>query len=156
MLSLDTGHERDYSEGAAYRDYFATDELMFAVPEARPASGEQGRGAGPAVRARTPTSRWRSRRRYLDKHPLHHDRVGEVSLVVLTDRSGANRVYETRGRRFDAWDRDRALVDAAGVAWTLREDRLESSAGDVLERLPAHRAFWFGWYSAYPDTRLVK
>ena len=33
VLSLETGHERDYSEGAAYRDYFATDELMFAVPE---------------------------------------------------------------------------------------------------------------------------
>jgi len=32
VLSLDTGHRRDYSEGAAYRDYFATDELMFIVP----------------------------------------------------------------------------------------------------------------------------
>ena len=32
VLSLDTGHVRDYSEGEAYRQYFATDELMFAVP----------------------------------------------------------------------------------------------------------------------------
>ena len=32
VLSLDTGHRRDYSEGAAYRDYFATDRLMFSVP----------------------------------------------------------------------------------------------------------------------------
>jgi len=32
VLSLDTGYGRDYSEGAAYRDYFATDELMFSVP----------------------------------------------------------------------------------------------------------------------------
>ena len=31
VLSLDTGHERDYREGAAYRDYFSTDDLMFAV-----------------------------------------------------------------------------------------------------------------------------
>lgn len=28
-----TGHARDYREGVAYRDYFATDELMFGVPE---------------------------------------------------------------------------------------------------------------------------
>ena len=32
VLSLDTGHERDYREGAAYRDYFSTDDLMFQVP----------------------------------------------------------------------------------------------------------------------------
>ncbi len=31
VLSLETRHKRDYSEGAAYRDYFATDELMFEV-----------------------------------------------------------------------------------------------------------------------------
>ena len=32
VLSLDTGYERNYAEGAAYRDYFATDRLMFEVP----------------------------------------------------------------------------------------------------------------------------
>ncbi|MEL7266777.1 MAG: DUF3179 domain-containing (seleno)protein, partial [Planctomycetota bacterium] len=32
VLSLNTGHERDYGEGVAYRDYFATDDLMFDVP----------------------------------------------------------------------------------------------------------------------------
>ena len=31
VLSLDTGHRRDYSEGVAYRHYFSTDELMFPV-----------------------------------------------------------------------------------------------------------------------------
>ena len=28
-------------------------------------------------------------------------------------------------------------------------------SGRKLRRLPAHRAFWFGWHAAYPDTRLV-
>ena len=32
VLSLETGADRDYGEGVAYRDYFATDELMFTVP----------------------------------------------------------------------------------------------------------------------------
>jgi len=32
VLSLETGHERDYSEGAAYRDYFSNDTLYFQVP----------------------------------------------------------------------------------------------------------------------------
>ena len=33
VLSLKTGHSRDYSEGQAYREYFATDDLMFNVPK---------------------------------------------------------------------------------------------------------------------------
>ena len=33
VLSLETGHERNYDEGAAYRDYFAKDKLMFNVPK---------------------------------------------------------------------------------------------------------------------------
>ena len=33
VLSLNTGHERDYGEGVAYRDYFATDDLMFQVSQ---------------------------------------------------------------------------------------------------------------------------
>jgi hypothetical protein len=33
VLSINTGHDRDYSEGAAYREYFETDRLMFRVPK---------------------------------------------------------------------------------------------------------------------------
>ena len=32
VLSLDTGHRRNYGEGVAYQQYFATDELMFGIP----------------------------------------------------------------------------------------------------------------------------
>ena len=28
--------------------------------------------------------------------------------------------------------------------------------GRVLHRIPAQRAFWFGWYAAFPHTRLVQ
>ena len=35
------------------------------------------------------------------------------------------------------------------------EEKLTSDDGRVLYRLPAHKAFWFGWYSAYSHTRLV-
>ena len=79
-----------------------------------------------------------------------------VAFVVLTDRSGAHRVYETGSLTFVSWDDDRVAVDDKGVRWTLREEALTSSEGAKLSRLPAHRAFWFGWYAAYPETRLVR
>ncbi len=153
VLSLDTGHDRDYDEGVAYRDYFATDELMFTVPELDRRLRNKAEILALLLDPEKPLA---ISAKYLDEHRLYQDQSGAVAFVVLTDRSGANRAYETRDLRFQSWDDDRTAVDENGVEWTLHEDRLESAAGDVLARLPAHRAFWFGWYAAYPDTRLVR
>ena len=155
VLSLDTGHRRDYSEGAAYRDYFATDRLMFTVPtrdDRLPNKAEvlalrtaQAQGEALAVSAD-----------FLSAHPVYHGRIGSVRFVVLTDASGANRVYESEGVKFVSWDDAAAARDSGGGIWQVDEAALTSSAGQALKRLPAHRAFWFGWHAAYPGTRLVK
>ncbi|MEM1176677.1 MAG: DUF3179 domain-containing protein [Pseudomonadota bacterium] len=152
VLSLDTGHRRDYGEGVAYQEYFATDELMFntALVDQRLANKAEVLGLVFADGEPLAISA-----RHAAEEPLLHETVGERELVVVTDRSGAMRAYETRGRRFVAWDQDRGLVDADGVEWTLSEDRLTSDAGQRLARLPSHSAFWFGWYGAYPNTRLL-
>lgn len=154
VLSLDTGYRRDYSEGAAYREYFATDELMFGVPklDRRLKNKDEVLGLLLGVADSTPLA---LASKYLQEHPVYHDTVGKQDVVVLTDQSGAHRVYESEGVRFTEWDRDSTVVDSEGGRWTLNEVRLESTDGRVRNRLPAHRAFWFGWYAAYPHTRLV-
>lgn len=45
---------------------------------------------------------------------------------------------------------------AAFACAKVGEDALSGSEGRTLKRLPAHRAFWFCWYAAYPETRLVE
>ena len=55
-----------------------------------------------------------------------------------------------------SWDGDARARDGAGQTWQVTEDGLLGPGGAALKRLPAHRAFWFGWYAAYPATRLVK
>lgn len=155
VLSLDTGFERDYSEGAAYRDYFATDELMFTVPEL----DRRLKNKDEVLALRFdehPEQPLAISAKFLLRHDLYHDQIGGIRFVVLTDRSGANRVYQAPAVELERWDRDRTAVDAGGAVWTVHEDRLESAAGEIRERLPAHRAFWFGWYAAYPHTRLVR
>ena len=155
VLSLDTGHQRDYSEGAAYSDYFGTQRLMFTVPrhDARlPNKAEvlalrlpQARGETLAIAAD-----------FLATRPVYQDRVGSVNMVVLTDASGANRVYESRELAFTSWDNAATVRDSLGRTWRMDESRLSGPNGETLNRLPAHRAFWFGWHAAFPDTRLVK
>ncbi len=154
VLSLDTGHRRDYAEGAAYRRYFATDELMFSVPKLDQRLKNKDQVLGIQV-SEHPDQPLAIAVAYLAEKPLYHDQIGELPFVVLTDNSGAARVYESAGLRFASWDRDHTAVDESGTSWTLHEDRLATADGRLLPRLPAHRAFWFGWYSAYSHTRLV-
>jgi hypothetical protein len=155
VLSLDTGHQRDYSEGAAYRDYFATDELMFGVPKLDRRLANKAEVLA-LVFPEQPGEALAIAQEFLLAHPLHHDRIGDLDFVVVTDPSGANRVYDTNGLSFAAFDGDRTLTAADGGAWILTEDALEAADGRRLARLPSQRAFWFGWYAAYPQTRLVR
>jgi len=92
---------------------------------------------------------------FLRAHPVHHEHLGGSAIVIVTDASGANRVYASTGVRFDRYDGDRTLTGADGRTWQLHEDALRSDER-ALPRMPAHRAFWFGWHAAFPHTRLVK
>jgi hypothetical protein len=155
VLSLETGHRRDYSEGAAYRDYFASDQLMFGVPKLDPRLPNKAEVLALRTSGK-PAEQLAIAADYLAAHRVYHDRLGGRALVVLTDGSGANRVYESAGHRFVDWDGIVSVRDNAGRTWQLTEDKLTGPGGAALKRLPAHRAFWFGWYAAYPSTRLVK
>ena len=154
VLSLDTGHRRDYGEGVAYRDYFATDDLMFSIATQDdrlnnkdevlalvfPEHGKQTMAIAAG---------------FLANNPVYRDSLAGLDFVVLTDLSGANRVYAADDIDIVEFDGKATATDSAGRPWQLHEDRL--THGDLeLARLPAHRAFWFGWHAAYPDTVLIK
>lgn len=158
VLSLDTGHERDYREGRAYRDYFSNDRLMFQVPGSdkrlknkaevlaillSPDSTEEEEEAL-AISARL-----------LEKNPVFATELAGRSLAVVTTPAGANRVYDAGDRRFERLLGDDEIVDDGGNIWKVTERALVF--GDVrLARIPAHRAFWFGWHAQFPETRLIK
>ncbi len=155
VLSPKTGYQRDYGEGVAYKDYFATDKLMFNVP--RTDSRLRNKTEVLVLRlqseAKDPLAISAD---FLLAHPVYHDKAGGMDFVVLTDPSGANRVYETRGRRFVSWDGKDHATDQKGQTWTVGEAELSLPQGSVLKRMPSHRAFWFGWFAVYPRTRLVR
>jgi hypothetical protein len=160
VLSLDTGHRRNYAEGAAYRSYFGSDDLMFAVSrrDARlpnkqevlvlrlPNPERPGELLPLAVTARF----------LLRNRVYQHDFAGR-SLVIVTSGRGANRVYDAGEVRFERHLDGERVVDEAGRAWRITEAALalEDDADVRLARIPAHRAFWFGWYAQFPDTELI-
>jgi len=155
VLSLETGHQRDYSEGAAYKSYFATDRLMFNTP-----FNDQRLSNKDEVLALrfddVPDKQLAISAKFLAKNPVYQDELGQTKFVVFTDDSGANRVYESGSISFRSFDRNTRVTDQSGKTWTLTESKLIAESGEVLERLPYHRAFWFGWLAAFPETELVK
>jgi hypothetical protein len=163
VLSLDTGVRRDYGEGVAYRDYFATDDLMFDVPAVDRrlrnkaevlallvAPREGGAAARPVALAVS----------FLAKNPLHHFEVAGRVLVVVTSAGGASRVYDatSAGTLRLRLRRDSRIEDGGGALYRITEDALqaEGDSGVFLPRVPARQAFWFGWQAQYPETELVK
>ena len=155
VVSKNTGHDRDYSEGAAYREYFATDELMFTVQHDDDRLANKAEVFG-LVFDHAPMDALALSADFLAANPLWKGTLAGVEMVVLTDASGANRAYRADGVDFASWDGGRTVRDADGGEWTLSEDELTGPEARTLERLPSQRAFWFGWRAAFPDTRLVK
>ena len=154
VLSLDTGHRRDYGEGVAYHKYFSTDRLMFNTPynDQRLKNKEEVL----ALRFKSnPREQLAISAKYLKKNPVYMDKLGTQNILVLTDTTGANRVYDPKGLKFASFDGDSTAIDSTGKKWTLSESKLVSANGDVLKRLPYNRAFWFGWHATYPNSRLV-
>jgi hypothetical protein len=45
--------------------------------------------------------------KYLAENPLYHKNMGKLNFVVLTDESGAARVYESKGVKFKEWNQKR-------------------------------------------------
>ncbi len=157
VLTLETGYERDYTEGAAYAAYFATDDLMF------PVSVTDSRLANKAeiLALRFSTSSG-TRALAISADHLQSNRVFQINfagrdLVVVTSPQGANRVYAASGYQFESMDANGKVVDSNGDTWVANEDLLvpDSDPTGGLTRLPAFRAFWFGWYAQYPDTELI-
>ena len=155
VLSLNTGHTRNYGEGVAYKEYFATDQVMFSVPY----NDKRLKNKDEVLAIRFnefPDEQLAISAKFLKKRPVYMDKVGTQEFVVFTDKTGGNRVFETEGIEFKSYDRDKSIKDVEGNTWTLYEDKIVSEHGKTLERLPYHRAFWFGWHAAFPNTRLVK
>ena len=138
VLSLETGHVRDYGSGVVYRDYFASSELMF------PALGDESRKLDHkdqvfGLRLTGGSKAWPLDE--LARTPVLNDRVGLVDVVLIgTAGTRTVRAYERKGLVFGP-----DLTTADGRTWQLTEEALVDGQGQRLKRLPGHVSYWFAW-----------
>jgi Protein of unknown function (DUF3179) len=141
VLSLETGHERNYAPGEPYGDYFASDGLMFPalVADERLAPKDYVF----ALRADGRQQAW-SLADFTGGQVIN-SKVGDLPVVLIGDAATRTvRAYESGGRDFTAGSDAVALV-ADGQDWQVQEDALIGPGGARLARLPGHIAYWFAW-----------
>ncbi len=155
VLSLNTGHRRDYREGVAYKDYFATDDLMFTVPNIDTSLNNKDEIL--AIRLpEEPNLNIAISSKFLKKNKVYQHKIGKVPFTVFTDKTGAHRVFKTKGITFTNFDGQSTATDEKGLRWTIKENKMVNQNGSVLNRFQSHNAFWFGYKAAYPDVELIK
>ncbi len=142
VLSLDTGHERDYRPGQPYGAYFRSPELMFPVVIRDRRLDPKDRVY--VLRDKDNEMAWALS--LFEANPVLHDRVGDLPVVLIGNAATETvRAYRSEGRTFSAGERGR--IESEGETWTVGEDFLTGPGGETLARLPGHMAYWFAWQS---------
>ena len=161
VLSRQTGFTRDYREGAAYRNYFATDRLMFPVSKVDRRLKNKSVVLVMRLQKEGPEEQKTALAIYtglLKKRPLFQVKAAGKNLVVITSAAGAHRVYHAGNVLFKKLSGDKLIIDSETRTWEIKEPFLQMRQYPAIKlaRIPAHLAFWFGWYAQFPDTLLIK
>ncbi|MFT6705491.1 MAG: hypothetical protein ACJATF_000312 [Flavobacteriales bacterium] len=153
VLSLETGHDRNYGEGEAYKEYYANDLLIFPVPEQDKRLPNKARIFIPRPKEYTKYPLAVSVD-YLKRKGIHQDQMGKQSILIITESNGASRAYAIDDQEFKSYKQGK-LLDKERQIWAVTEAALIGPDGQRFFRLPAHEAFWFAWFNVFPTTRIV-
>lgn len=156
VLSLETGHNRDYSPGAVYGDYFASPGLMFPVAPAAAADqrlAEKDYVFGltvPGARKAWPLS-------VFEGGVVLMDEVEGLPVVLIGDAATRTvRAYEAAELSFTRVEGRDDVVAAGATNWAITEAALVGPEGRRLARLAGHIAYWFGWQGFRGETSLYE
>lgn len=140
VLSLNTGHRRDYGSGVVYSDYFASDDLMF--PTQVDQQNHQQKDYVFGIRQFGGAKAWP-----LDafaRRMVINDTMLDTPLVLLGDAATRTvRAYERGNRNFTGTAK--TVADQTGANWQVTEDALIAADGTALPRVAGHIAYWFAW-----------
>jgi hypothetical protein len=169
VLSFNTGFERQYVAGQPYGDYYVSGDTMFPVWQRSGALRDKEHvfalyldGVAKAYPIEVMVT-----------EGIVNDSLGSTNVVLIAgDRllrvegehhrtgpirytaGGEVRAYERHDETFRTGDEPGTLLDTQDRQWEITEEALLGPAGERLERLPGHLAYWFGWFAFHPLTEV--
>ncbi|MEJ6396525.1 DUF3179 domain-containing protein [Yoonia sp. 208BN28-4] len=142
VLSLETGHRRDYGSGVVYNDYFASPDLMFPALVDETDARQKDYVFG--VRQFGGSKAW-PLQAFTDRRIIN-DGMLDTPLVLIGDPDTRSvRAYERGALQFQQSDGGLAAND--GTTWQVTEAALIGPDGTQLARVAGHIAYWFAWDS---------
>jgi hypothetical protein len=147
VLSIETGHRRDYHAAAPLAGYATTGTLYF--PAALSEESRPPKSRVFAVRQGEAARAWPMAS--FAGGALLRDRLAETDLILLGD--GATEDIRAYRGAAPALRRapDGTLFDDTG-RWVMSEDALTGPSGQIRPRLPGLTAYRFAWADAFPGT----
>ena len=150
VLSLNTGHARDYGTGVVYGGYFSSPDLMF--PATVDQSQHRQKDFVFAIRQFGAARAWPLAA--FEGRPIINDAIAETALVLIANPGRRSvRAYERGQRHFAATAA--GLIGNDGSEWIVTEDALISGDGTRLSRVAGHIAYWFAWDNYLSDVGSV-
>ncbi|WP_299829401.1 DUF3179 domain-containing protein [uncultured Roseobacter sp.] len=150
VLSLNTGHRRNYGSGVVYREYFASSDLMF--PALVDQTEHRQKDYVFAIRQFGAARAWPLAA--FEEKRVINDAIADTPLLLVGDVSRRTvRAYERNAHSFTA--SGGALTDETGQIWKVTEDALVSPDGKRLSRVAGHIAYWFAWDNYLGDAASV-
>ncbi|MBT3316084.1 MAG: DUF3179 domain-containing protein, partial [Anaerolineae bacterium] len=172
VLDLDTGYQRPYTPGSAYGHYFIDEDTMFPVWQRSNLLPNKDRIYALEIEdipKAYPVE-------ILAEEQVINDTIGQTDLVLIASRgevtvSGesqyAGEVFYNAGGEVRAYARiDNetfstapqldTVLDTKGRTWQITEEALIGPEGELAPRINGHLAYWFGWYSFFPQTLLYE
>ena len=106
----------------------------------------------------------------LAENPVVNDQLGGEAVVLISSgKLGGARAYRRAAYLFSlsggagngdggATAGTSMLLDQQDRSWRVEEEALVlvQDSDQRLPRLPSHNAYWFGWYSFYPNTDIYQ
>lgn len=169
VLDVETGFDRPYENGAAYADYFSSDDPLFPVQT--PLRGLDAKEQVFALRVGDAPKAY-PLDEVLSRGTIN-DRLGGQAVAVVS--SGGRVVVEGRdvqtgrtssyqaGAEVRAFARESHRFEPAGAGvvedergrrWRVTESALLGPGGERAPRLGGHLAYAFGWLSYFPQSEV--
>ncbi|MEM6481064.1 MAG: DUF3179 domain-containing protein [Pseudomonadota bacterium] len=150
VLSLSTGHRRDYGSGVVYRDYFASRDLMFPALVDQSSHGQKDYVF--TIRQFGAARAWPLD--VFERRKVINDAIADRPIVLIGDADERTvRAYERGAHSFTS--EGGALTDASDQRWTVTESALKGADGTSLPRVAGHIAYWFAWDNYLGDAASV-
>jgi len=164
VLAQETGlypgrfYESEWDARSIYFNYRETPLTMFPVWRASDELSTKGQVIGLRVNGEAKAYPLDA----LRTDTVVNDELGGQPLVVVTVGSIGSRAYERGDRSFILEEggngEETLLTDNDGLLWRVEEAALVriDDPSVQLPRIPTHNAYWFGWYSFYPETAVYR